>query len=36
MFTWRAVAATTAEAYREVIADYRADTTDGRTADADR
>ncbi len=36
MFTWRAVAATTARAYAEVIDDYRADTTDGRTADADR
>ncbi len=36
MFTWRAVAATTAQAYAEVIDDYRADTTDRRTADADR
>ena len=36
MFTWRAVAAATAQAYTEVIDDYRADTTDGGTADADR
>ena len=34
-FTWRAVAAATAQAYAEVIDDYRADTTGG-TADADR
>ena len=36
MFTWRAVAATTAQAYAEVIDDYRADTTDRRTTHVDR
>ena len=40
MFTWRAVAAATAQAYAEVIADYRADTTEPVTTegavDADR
>ena len=35
-FTWRAVAAATAQAYAEVIEDYRADTSEGRTPDADR
>jgi glycosyltransferase involved in cell wall biosynthesis len=34
-FTWRAVAAATAQAYAEVIDGYRADTTGG-AADADR